>query len=173
MISRCGNESQWPSNTPAQKLSREFLQKGISFIPEAVEKGADLQNTAFIFCLPGQDFAVTSGNHGWEFIFCIENGDIKVRCTRVVTTRRGLWNVAKERCNRIVDYWRNFACQPLTRRPDVTGTAITAGVSCPACGEGNSSSARFCEGCESPLNSSQHDALDTDNKDKRTREYKQ
>lgn len=152
LISRCGNESQWPSNTPAQRRNREFLQRGISFIPEAKKEGADLHNAAFIFCFPGQDFAVTSGNHGWEFIFYIENGDVKVRRTRVVTTRRWLWNVVRERWNRIVDYGRDFAYQALTGRPDVTGTAITEGVRCPDCRELNSSSALFCDGCRSPLN---------------------
>ena len=151
LISRCGNEAQWPSNTTAQRRDREFLQRGISFITEAKEEGADLQNTAFIFCFPGQNFAVTSGNHGWEFIFYIENGDVKVRCTRVVTTRRRLGNFVRERWNRIVDYGRNFAYQALTGRPYVTGTAITAGVRCPDCTELNSSSARFCGRCESPL----------------------
>lgn len=151
LIWRCGNEAQWPTNTPAQRRDREFLQRGISFIPEAREGGADLQNTAFIFCFPGQDFAVTSGNHGWEFIFYIENGDVKVRCTRVVTTRRRLGNVVRERWNRIVDSGRNFACQALTGRPYVTRTAITAGVPCPDCTELNSSSACSCGRCESPL----------------------
>ena len=89
------NEGQWPSNTPAQKRDREFLQKGISFIPEAIKEGANLQNTAFIFRFPEEDFTVTSGNHDWEFIFFIENGAIQVKYTRV-PTRRWLWNVIKE-----------------------------------------------------------------------------
>lgn len=148
LIWRCGNEAQWPSNTPAQKRDREFLQKGISFIPEAIEEGADLQNTAFIFCFPGEDFAVTSGNHDWEFIFFIENGDIHVKCTRV-PTRRWLWNVIMECWNRLDG--RNFAYQALTGRSYVAENALTAGVRCPNCSELNSSSARFCSGCGSSL----------------------
>lgn len=151
LVLRCGNETRWPSNTPDQKRDREFLQRGISFIPEAVKEGADLENTAFIFCFPGKDFAVMSGNHQWEFTFFIENGDIRVKCTRE-TTRRWLWNVVKECWNRLVDYGRDFAYQALTGRPYVAGTAITAGVKCPDCGELNSSAARFCGGCANPLN---------------------
>ena len=166
------NEGQWPSNTPAQKRDREFLQKGISFIPEAIKEGANLQNTAFIFCFQEEDFTVTSGNHDWEFIFFIENGAIQVKCTRV-PTRRWLWNVIKECWNRIVDYGRNFAYQALTGRSYKAENALTVGVRCPDCSELNSSSARFCSGCRSVLNWSQHDLVDTDNKDRRTREYKQ
>lgn len=171
MISRCGNEAMWPSNTPAQKRDREFLQKGISFIPEAIKEGADLQNTAFIFCFPGRDFAVTSGNHDWEFTFSIENDNIKAKCTRV-TTRRWLWNAVRDCWNQIVGFGRDFAYQALTGRTYVTGTAITAGMRCPDCTQLNSSSANFCGDCGNPLNWSQHDVLDTDNKDKRAREYK-
>ena len=146
MISRCGNEGTWRSNTPEQKRDREFLQKGISFIPEAIKDGADLKNTAFIFCYPGRDFAVISGNHAWEFTFFEENGGIQAQCTRV-TIKRWLWDVVAECWGQLVDYARNFTYQALTGRPYVAETAITAGVRCPKCGEVNSSSRRFCNSC--------------------------
>ena len=109
LISRCGTEDRWPSNTSAQKRDREFLEKGISFIPEAIKEGADLENTAFVFCFPGGDFAVIAGNHEWEFTFLLdEKGCIRVECTRE-TTKHWLWNVAREGLNHGVDLLREIA----------------------------------------------------------------
>ena len=102
LISRCDNEDRWDFNTPAQRRDRQFLQKGIFFIPEAIKEGADLENAAFIFCFPGGDFTVTAGNHDWEFTFLLdEKGCISVECTRE-TTQHWLWNVAREGWNSVL-----------------------------------------------------------------------
>ena len=115
LISRCGNEDRWDFNTPAQKRDREFLQKAICFIPEAIKEGADLENTAFIFCFPGGDFAVIAGNHDWEFTFLMdEEGCIRVECTRE-TTQHWLWNVAREGLNNGVFFVSEVAVPLMTR----------------------------------------------------------
>ena len=151
LISRCGNEGKWPSNTAEEKRDREFLQKGISFVPQAVKEGADLENTAFIFSIPGRDFAVTSGNHDWEFTFSEENGSIGVKCTRETTTH-WLWNVAHDCWSQSVDYATELAFRYLTLRHNVKHPTLTAGVHCSACSELNSSSASYCNRCGKPLN---------------------
>ena len=129
------------------------------------------ESPLYLFCFPGRDFAVTSGNHDWEFTFLEENGCIKVKCTRETTTH-WLWNVAQECWSQSVDYARDFTFQYLTLRPYVKDPTLTAGVRCPACRELNSSSARYCDRCGNSLNWNQHDVLDRDDKEKQAREYK-
>lgn len=151
---RCGNEGEWPHNTPQQTRDREFLQKGISFLTEVLDhqRGLDLDNAALIFCIPVRDFCVTSGNHRWEFVIFEERGEIQAKCCRMPTAR-WLWNAARNCWGQIVDYARNFAFQALTGRPYVSETALTAGVRCPRanCRELNGSTARFCNRCGRPL----------------------
>ena len=150
---RCGNEEEWPHNTPQQTRDREFLQKGISFTAVLEhERGLDLENAALIFCIPGQDFCVTSGKHRWEFVIFEERGEIQAKCCRMPTAR-WLWNAAKNGWGQNVDYARNLAFQALTGRPYLSETALTAGVRCPTanCRELNGSTARFCNSCGRPL----------------------
>ena len=148
---RCGNEHEWPHNTPQQTRDREFLQKGISFLTEVLyhERGLDVENAALIFCIPGRDFCVTSGNRRWEFVIFEERGEIQAKCCRSPTGRSS-WNAAKNCLGQNVDYARNFAVQALTGRPYVSETA---GVRCRRanCRELNGSTARFCNRCGRPL----------------------
>ena len=108
IIKRCGNEGEWPHNTPQQTRDREFLQKGISFLTEVLdhERGLDLENAALIFCIPGRDFCVTSENHRSEFVIFEERGEIQAKCCRMPTAR-WLWNAARNCWGQIVDYARN------------------------------------------------------------------
>ena len=141
IIKRCGNEGLWPSNTPQQRHDRQFLQKGISFYPEAINEGADLANAAFVFCIPGRDFAVISGDHRWEFIFFEERGEIEVRCCRLPKTR-WLWNITMKCWSRVVDYVRDIAFQGVTGRPYLSPPALDARALIPPRSQGLSSSIR-------------------------------
>ena len=62
IIRRCGNEGQCDSNTHAQSLIRNFLQAGITFLPDAEKAGVDLSKVTFIMALPGSEFVLKSGS---------------------------------------------------------------------------------------------------------------
>ena len=83
LLSRCGNEEQWPYNDAVTTTTRKFLQASISYIPLALETGADLSNAAFILSQPGNEFVIRSGNADWEFFFSQDyKGDISGKCLR-------------------------------------------------------------------------------------------
>ena len=47
----------------------KFLKAAIRFFPQALEDGADLENVAFIFDLPGTQFILISGAGDWKYYF--------------------------------------------------------------------------------------------------------
>ena len=81
LISRCGNEGQWRHHDAVTITTRKFLQASISYIPLALETGANLSNAAFILSQPGNEFVIRSGNADWEFFFSQDyKGDISGKC---------------------------------------------------------------------------------------------
>ena len=83
LISRCGNEGQWPYNDAVKVTTQKFLQASITHIPLAEKAGANMSNAAFILSQPGNEFVIRSGNGNWEFFFSQNyNGDIYGQCVR-------------------------------------------------------------------------------------------
>ena len=65
------------------KTTLRFLRAANSFIRDAEEDGADMENAAFILRQPGREFVIISGNGDWEYDFCEdEDGVIYGRCVR-------------------------------------------------------------------------------------------
>ena len=81
IIAECGNEGQHPYLSEERKTTLKFLRAAISFVPLAMDAGADMCNASFLFAQPGQEFAIVAGNRNWKFFFYLDcNGDISGHC---------------------------------------------------------------------------------------------
>ncbi len=96
---RCGNEGKHRDLNKTGQTTLRYLQTAISYLPDAIETGADLTNAAFIFAQPGREFVMKSGKGDWEFYFSEDANDkILGRCVRegrkpVLST---FWNDCKK-----------------------------------------------------------------------------
>ena len=92
-VRRCGNEGSALRRLRQREITfeeyyaiettRRILRAARSFIPDAQEDGADMNNAAFILSIPGRDFVIKAGNGDYEYVF--EEGDdgkIYGRCVR-------------------------------------------------------------------------------------------
>ena len=83
LIAESGNESQHPYLSEEEKATLRFLRAAISFVPVALDIGADMENASFLFAQPGKEFAVVAGKGDWVFLFYLKyHGDISGRCVR-------------------------------------------------------------------------------------------
>lgn len=93
LVKRCGDEDQQQNLTEQGKATRQLIKTVILFIPEAIEAGADLTNTSFIFAQPGREFAIRAGNGDWEFYFSEkEDGKVRGQCIRVGSVWSWMWD---------------------------------------------------------------------------------
>lgn len=84
LVETCGNEGRHRFLSEDEKATLNFLREAISFVPSALQDGADMRNTSFLFAQPGREFAIISGNGDWEFVFSQEaNGEICGHCVRM------------------------------------------------------------------------------------------
>ena len=81
-MNNCGNEGQHPYLDEIGKATLKFLRASISFIPEAMEAGADMRNASFIYAQPGREFVIRAGNGDWEFYFSQKDDEISCHCVR-------------------------------------------------------------------------------------------
>lgn len=101
ILKRCGNEGQHQYLDNTRYTTLRFLRAAISFIPDALEDGADLGNAVFIFAQPGRQFVIQAGNGDWEYYFSEEcNGEIYGRCVRKPLSRY-IWDGFKSVVRRI------------------------------------------------------------------------
>lgn len=101
LIAECGNEGQHPYLCEEGKATLQFLRAAISFVPLALDAGADMQNACFLFAQPGKEFAVVAGNGDWEFFFSPDDrGDIFGYCIRRPWLRY-IWDDVKSAVRRI------------------------------------------------------------------------
>ena len=92
LVRRCGNEGQHRYLGDTGYTTLRFLRAAISFIPDALDDGANLRNAAFIFAQPGREFLIQAGRGDWEFYFSEDDrGDISGRCVRK-PFRRYIWD---------------------------------------------------------------------------------
>ena len=92
LVRRCGNEGQHRYLDAAGYTTSRFLRAAISFVPDALDDGADMCNAAFILSQPGREFVILSGNGDWEFYFAEDqDGDIYGRNVRKPFLRF-VWN---------------------------------------------------------------------------------
>ena len=78
-----------------------FLRAAISFIPDAMNDGADMRNAAFILSQPGREFIIQAGSGDWEFYFSVEeDGEIYGRCV-CKPFWRYVWDGVKSLVSRI------------------------------------------------------------------------
>ena len=83
LIAECGNEGKHPYLSYEEKVTLQFLRAAISFVPLALDTGADMRNASFLFAQPGREFAIVAGNGDWEFYFShSQYGDIFGYCVR-------------------------------------------------------------------------------------------
>lgn len=95
VVRRCGNEGQHGYLDAAGYTTLQFLRAAISFVPDALDDGADMRNAAFILSQPGREFLIQSGNGDWEFYFSEDQyGEIYGRNVRKPFLRY-LWDGAK------------------------------------------------------------------------------
>lgn len=101
-IKRCGNEGQHRYLDDTGYTTLRFLQAAISFIPVALDDGADMSNAAFIFAQPGRQFVIEAGQRDWEYYFSEDQSrNISGRCVRKPLARY-LWDNFKSVVCRIV-----------------------------------------------------------------------
>ena len=94
LVKRCGNEGRHPYLDRGGQATLKFLRAGISFIPIALDAGADLTNASFIFAQPTKEFVIKSGKGDWEFYFYHGyDGDIYGHCVRKPMLRY-IWDSA-------------------------------------------------------------------------------
>ncbi|KAL9965269.1 hypothetical protein ACROYT_G029044 [Oculina patagonica] len=93
---QCGNEGRHGDLNKTGQTTLRFLRTAISFIPDAIDAGADLTNAAFIFAQPGREFVIEAGGGDWEFYFSEDEKDeIQGCCVRKGKTpslRSSFWN---------------------------------------------------------------------------------
>ncbi|XP_078379076.1 uncharacterized protein LOC144662190 [Oculina patagonica] len=96
LVELCGNEGRHPYLDEQGRTTLLFMRAAISFIPFALEAGADLRNASFIFAQPGREFAIKAGKGDWEFYFSQDNdGNICGRCVRKPALRY-IWDEVKK-----------------------------------------------------------------------------
>lgn len=96
MLRRCGDEEEQQNLDEQRKATLKFIKAAISFIPQALDTGADLSNASFILAQPGRDFVVKAGNGDWEFYFTEkEDGKVHGKCVRTGSIWRWIWNPMK------------------------------------------------------------------------------
>ena len=101
LIAECGNEGHHPYLSAEEKATLQFLRAAISFVPLALEAGADMENASFLFAQPGKEFAVVAGKGDWEFFFYTDSrGDISGHCVRRPWLRY-IWDGVKSTVRRI------------------------------------------------------------------------
>jgi len=101
LVRRCGNEGQHGYLDAAGRTTLRFLRAAISFVPDALDDGADMQNAAFILSQPGREFLIQSGNGDWEFYFSEDQyGEIYGRNVRKPFLRYA-WDGVKSVVRRI------------------------------------------------------------------------
>lgn len=99
LIEECGNECQHPHLSEEKKATLRFLRAAISFVPLALDAGADMQNASFFFAHLGMEFAVVAGKGEWEFLFypdyhgqlcgyCVRKPWLRYICDGVISTVR-------------------------------------------------------------------------------------
>ncbi|XP_068726926.1 uncharacterized protein [Montipora capricornis] len=83
LLKTCGNEGQHRDLSEEEKATLEFLKAAITFVPSALDAGANMRNASFLFSQPGREFAITAGKGDWEFYFSQDDkGDIFGHCVR-------------------------------------------------------------------------------------------
>ncbi|XP_068708459.1 uncharacterized protein [Montipora foliosa] len=82
MVRRCGNEGRQQYLDDSRKTTLRFLRAAISFIPEALDDGADMSNAAFFSMEPGCDFTIKAGHGDWEY--CFSEDGLSSRSFRLV-----------------------------------------------------------------------------------------
>ncbi|KAL9965270.1 hypothetical protein ACROYT_G029045 [Oculina patagonica] len=93
VLKRCGDEDQQKKLNETRKATLKFLKAATSFIPHAMDAGADLTNAAFIFAQPGSEFVIKAGGGDWEFYFTEESdGEIRGHCVRIGSFCRWAWD---------------------------------------------------------------------------------
>lgn len=101
LVRRCGNEGQHRYLDAAGSTTLRFLRAAISFIPDALDDGADMRNAAFILSQPGREFLIQAGDGDWEFYFAEDQyGQIYGRNVRKPFLRY-MWDNAKSIVSRI------------------------------------------------------------------------
>ena len=101
VVRRCGNEGQHGYLDAAGYTTLQFLRAAISFVPDALDDGADMRNAAFILSQPGREFLIQSGNGDWEFYFSEDQyGEIYGRNVRKPFLRYA-WDGVKSVVRRI------------------------------------------------------------------------
>ena len=114
LIAECGNEGRHPYLSEEGKLTLKFLRAAISFVPLAMDAGADMQNTSFLFAQPGTEFAIVAGNGDWEFFFSPNSGnsDITGVCVQKPFLRY-IWDGVKSAVRRVGSYLLPIVGPPL------------------------------------------------------------
>ena len=101
LVRRCGNEGQHRHLDAARYTNTQFLRVAISFVPDALDDGADMCNAAFVLSQPGREFLIQSGSGDWEFYFAEDQyGDIYGRNIRKPFFRY-VWDGVKSVVRRI------------------------------------------------------------------------
>ena len=101
LVRRCGNEGQHRYLDAAGYTTLRFLRAAITFVPDALDDGADMCNAAFILSQPGREFLIQSGSGDWEFFFAEDQyGEIYGRNVRKPFLRY-VWDGAKSLVCRI------------------------------------------------------------------------
>lgn len=101
LVRRCGNEGRHRYLDAAGYTTLRFLRAAITFVPDALDDGADMCNAAFILSQPGREFLIQSGSGDWEFYFAEDQyGEIYGRNVRKPLLRY-VWDGAKSLVRRI------------------------------------------------------------------------
>jgi len=105
---RCGNEGWHPYLDEVGRTTLRFLRAANTFIRDAEDDGADLENAAFILRQPGREFVIISGDGDWEYDFCEDDdGEIYGRCVRKPFLRYA-WDNTKSMVTRVFSFLVGF-----------------------------------------------------------------
>lgn len=83
MVRCCGNEGNHKNLDETGQVTLKFFRVAITFIEQAENEGADMENAAFIFQQPGSERLIQSGKGDWEYLF-LEDPQCNIygRCVR-------------------------------------------------------------------------------------------
>ena len=113
LVRTCGNEGQHPYLSEAGKATLKFLRASITFVPFALDAGADMRNASFLFAQPGREFAIVAGKGDWEFCFSQNSdGDIFGHCVRKPRLRY-IWDGVKSTVRRVGSFLLPIVGPPL------------------------------------------------------------